>query len=106
MWQNPANFSLPFNPCSLELIKLRGSILAPYPWHFTATAVRLSEKSRREWQMLDSTLVTTSSALQSGAATTASLWHATTTTAANAYAFTAAFANHKYAKSGTWGIIG
>ena len=56
--------------------------------------------------MLDSTLVTTSSALQTGAATTASLWHATTTTAANASAFTAAFANHKYAKSGTWGIIG
>ncbi len=53
--------------------------------------------------MLDSTLVTSS---QLNAATPASLWHATTTTAANAYAFTASFANHKYAKSGTWGIIG
>lgn len=52
--------------------------------------------------MLDSTLVTSS---QLSAVTPASLWHATTT-AANAYAFTASFANHKYAKSGTWGIIG
>ncbi|MEI6119958.1 MAG: hypothetical protein WCQ06_02490 [Actinomycetes bacterium] len=57
--------------------------------------------------MLDSTLVTSFNVSQSGAATPASFWHATTTqTAANAYAFTATFANHKYAKSGTWGAIG